>query len=65
MPFTREQVKEYIKNGGRRCPYCGSDEIEGDDLDFEAEGIYQEVYCLDCENEWYDIHKLIGIKERG
>lgn len=65
MPFTREQVKEYLKDCGLRCPYCGSDQIEGDEWNSGAGEAWQEIRCLACDKKWDDLYNLVGIEERG
>ena len=46
------------------CPACGSPEIEGDSVDFEGPSIFQECWCLDCNQAWVDEYKLISYKWR-
>lgn len=64
--FTEKQEKEYLENGGTKCPKCGSENIEGASWDADGSGITsQEVSCNECGAKWYDVYNLVGIQERG
>ena len=60
--FTKQQVQEYLRSGGSRCPYCQSEEIEAGWADFEADGCWQMVHCLACGQSWQDMYQLVGIQ---
>ena len=50
--------KEYAKHGGK-CPFCGSENIEGQCEDgIDDSGYWQQVICLDCLKRWNDIYTL-------
>jgi hypothetical protein len=60
--LTKKQEKEYLKFGGHRCPYCNSDNIEGEvGIEVDAFGSTQYVTCFDCDNRWMDCYKLVSI----
>ena len=60
---TEIKQNEYVNNGGSRCPFCGSEVLEGLYAPVVEEGTaYQEVTCFDCESKWRDEYKLIGFK---
>ena len=59
---AEEREKAHIANGGGKCPYCGSTNIEGDSGEF-GENCSQEVSCVDCEKRWIDLYTLTGIME--
>jgi DNA-directed RNA polymerase subunit RPC12/RpoP len=40
-----------------RCPYCGSNDIEGGDLEIDDYAVVQQVRCLDCREGWEEIYK--------
>lgn len=64
--FTKKQEKTYLENGGTKCPKCGSENIEGASWNADGGGTAsQEVSCLDCDAEWFDVYNLVGIQERG
>lgn len=61
--LTAEQRKNYIEIGGVRCPFCNSEEIEStDSFDGDADSCWQEMQCLNCEEEWTDYYKLIYVE---
>ncbi len=60
--LTEEQKKEYLTRGGVGCPYCGSMNYEGGEIDTGNGYAYQLIYCEDCDNAWTDEYKLIGIE---
>ena len=56
--------KQYRKSDEAVCPFCRSTELEWHSIDFDGKYAKQEVKCLDCEMEWYDVYKLKGYEER-
>jgi len=54
---------EYVEAGGGVCPNCGSDQIEGDSVNFEGASMSQKIGCNECGAEWWDIYQLIGYAE--
>jgi hypothetical protein len=59
---TREARRKYIQMGGVRCLFCGSEQIEGGPFDCDAGVVWQEIRCLDCGEEWQDIHHLADVQ---
>jgi hypothetical protein len=63
--YTDEQLaekgKSYLEKKGVCCPFCGSRNIEGDSVEIDAGGAYQDVRCLRCEAEWTDEYKLVSV----
>jgi transposase-like protein len=51
---------EYVADGGGRCPFCRSREIEGSQHDYEGDKVYQNITCRSCNREWTDIYALTG-----
>ena len=50
---------EYVEeHEGRRCPFCGSKEMEGDDHIPSGNTLTQRVQCETCGRIWMDIYKL-------
>lgn len=43
------------------CPFCGSDDIEGDRMEIMGTSAYQPIKCNKCGKKWDDIYKLTGI----
>ncbi len=56
-------VAAYLKAGGCRCPFCGSEDIVGEGVEIDAAGATQEVSCSDCDKTWYDNYVLTGFQE--
>lgn len=57
--------KEYVKHKGTKCPWCGSNDIEGAEVNTGLDGAIgaeQEMLCLNCEASWYDHYKLTGFR---
>ena len=61
--LTDKQKADYIQSGGVCCPYCGSDQIEGDSYDHQEGCVTQEICCLSCDKSWTDVHSLTHIEE--
>lgn len=57
MPMSN---KEYVSKKGGICPVCGSDQVEGDDIDITGDCAFQDMGCIDCDAEWRDEYKLVG-----
>jgi len=49
---------QYIACGGSRCPQCHSNDIEGDDTNFDSGSVSQRVSCNNCRAQWYDVYAL-------
>lgn len=56
--MTPEQREKYIAQGGTRCPYCGSEDLDGKGVQIDRGTATQEVMCTDCGNGWTDIYVL-------
>lgn len=56
-PMTNEQ---YLAQGGTRCPFCGSLQIEGQEVNIDAGNAWQDMTCNDCHAEWQDTYTLTG-----
>jgi len=52
--------EQYIAEGGTRCPFCGSLDIEGQEVNIDAGQAWQDVYCNHCRKEWQDTYTLTG-----
>jgi hypothetical protein len=58
-----KQAKEYLEERGRACPFCGSGDIEGGSMNFEAGEIAQRISCHECSERWTDVYKLIAVAD--
>lgn len=59
--LSPEKIKNYIENGGYHCPYCGSDQIEAFNHDWDEVCAYNDVLCHICGERWTDVYKLVEI----
>jgi len=59
--LSSEQAENYVQQGGVRCPYCGSGDIEGSRVEIDAGTAWQEVSCSHCESRWQDVYELVSI----
>ena len=60
--LTKAQQEKYIKNGKSQCPYCESDDIEGNNVEVDSDGCFQSCECHDCNSNWNDIYKFVGVE---
>jgi ribosomal protein S27E len=63
MKLTKKQKQAYLKAGGVKCPYCGTDDIQGGFIETIWESAHQEVKCLACDKQWMDVYTLSEINE--
>lgn len=59
--LTQEQVAAYVKASGAACPYCGSQQIEGGNVQVDCGGAQQEITCNHCRAQWTDAYTLDGV----
>ena len=65
MGLTHEQIKEYVSNGGRRCPYCKFFTLEDGSVWADGGSMYQGVKCTSCGQEWANEYHLAYLREEG
>ena len=58
-----KQAKKYLEQRGSACPFCGSWDIEGGSLDFEAGEMTQRISCHKCNERWTDVYKLAAVAD--
>jgi hypothetical protein len=61
--LSPKKKDRHIKQGSIKCPYCGSEDITGEEVEIEENMATQEVFCSDCERGWRDIYKLVDVEE--
>lgn len=61
--LTANQRQKYLRDGGAKCPFCGSKEIEGAAVNCEGDHHTQIIECQKCEREWMDVYKLNDIQD--
>ena len=45
-----------------KCPYCGSEDIEADNIeDCDDETVYRGLCCNSCGKAWDDVYILAGV----
>lgn len=62
--LTAEQKETYLSCRGARCPACCSNDIEGDDVQFDdyTDEATEKVRCLDCGAEWLDTLQIVNVQ---
>jgi len=55
---TKERLEKYLKDADTICPFCESDQTEGDEIDQEANQVWQKIGCNNCGEEWTDVYIL-------
>lgn len=58
--ITDEAKLKYIKDGGNYCPYCGSDDIEAGQIQFDDD-LNANVTCLTCWRTWKEFYKVSDV----
>jgi transposase-like protein len=58
-----EKAKKYLEQHGIACPFCGSLQIEGGSMNFEAGEIVQRISCHECSEQWTDVYKLAAVAD--
>ena len=53
---------QYVATGGTKCPFCGSEDIEGTSIDVDAGIASQEMSCNECDEGWTDEYTLTGFR---
>ena len=58
QPMTQD---EYVK-AGTCCPWCGSDEYDCPDSEYDYNGGNCDYVCLDCGKEWRELleSRIVG-----
>lgn len=60
--LSEEQKAAYLK-ASHKCPYCGSEDLEGGFVEIDFVGANQVMRCHSCQAKWYDVYTLTGIVE--
>ena len=58
-----KQAKKYLEQRALACPFCGSWDIEGGSMNFEAGEIAQRISCHKCNEDWTDVYKLAAVAD--
>ncbi len=65
MTLSSYKQNEHVTTGGLRCPYCGSLDIEGEEVVVHARLAEQRMGCVKCGKQWIDQYQLMLIKEEA
>jgi transposase-like protein len=63
--ITEKNRKNYLQNGGVKCPYCQSNNIDAIHISLFHGGARQTVICNACNESWIDIYELTGVEEKS
>jgi len=63
MALTEERKQQYVADGGTKCPYCESHDIEGSFVEINVGSGHQRVRCAGCGKVWTDFYELIDMEE--
>lgn len=56
-----ELAQKYLKDQGARCPFCGSEDVEGGFVEIDCRRAYQKVRCNACNQAWHDGYTLDSV----
>ena len=60
--LTARKIEKYLKNGWSKCPSCKSVSIEGESVQIDGKGAWQDMSCIECGLLWTDIYVLARIE---
>jgi formate dehydrogenase maturation protein FdhE len=60
-PLTLEEIEDYLSRKGTVCPFCKSDDIEGEDFSVDMNDGRLEVRCNVCNRYWHDVYRLVHV----
>jgi len=63
MTLKYHEKQKHCLEGGLRCPYCGSTDIEGGPVEVHARLAEQKMSCVKCDKGWTDQYQLAVIVE--
>lgn len=58
--MTRQDKQKYLMNPGT-CPFCGSNDVDGQAIDVDGDKVTQAVSCC-CGAAWVDYYTLVDIE---
>ena len=61
MILSKVVKQQYLNEGGVRCPYCRSGDLECRPITINGNLAHQKVNCHTCGKTWLDIYTLTNI----
>lgn len=61
MPILTKEQKEAYNADQSKCPFCGSEDINGGHMEVDGGSTWQEVDCNKCGESWQDVYTYSGI----
>jgi len=61
LSSQEKKARTYIDDGGIKCPFCGSSNIEAVQTTSYYDHVLEAI-CLDCNKEWEDSYTLTEVK---
>ncbi len=61
--LTQPERAAYVVRGYGHCPFCKSDQLDGESLTVELNKVTQPVGCSACGKTWTDVYTLTAIVE--
>jgi transcription elongation factor Elf1 len=59
--LTPRAKKKYLKSP-HSCPFCGSHDIEGQQVQIDCGACWQPISCTTCKRKWDDIYMLMNVE---
>ena len=64
MTLSETEIDTYVAEGGVKCPYCQSEDLEASNQEFTEAGIFFDCACIGCLHEWKEHYKLASITSK-
>ena len=59
MPMVMD-ARAFVAQGACKCPRCGSQDVDWEQVEVEGQSIYQNGNCIECELEFYAVARQVG-----
>jgi hypothetical protein len=60
VKFEAMTGEEFARHGGMKCPFCGSEDIEGDPPSADGPMATSDGRCNTCESAWKSKWRVVG-----
>jgi hypothetical protein len=61
MNNKKELKEKYLSHNGVICPFCGSDDLNAYEHNFDGTGASVSILCMNCNESWTDIFTLTDV----